>query len=172
MVLVRLSVLPDQSERPIAFASRSLTKSERNYSQLDKEALALVFSVKKFHDYLYRRKFTLLTDHKPLLSILGSKQGVPPLAAARLQRWAVVLSAYTYDIVFKPTKAHMLMLCLAYLSLLRPILVLLSLTSPRSMLCLLPLFRFNLVAGKIPFKFSPGLFVLPDLVGLLLLLKS
>ena len=99
-------VLPDQSERPIAFASRSLTKSERNYSQLDKEALALVFSVKKFHDYLYGRKFTLLTDHKPLLSILGSKQGVPPLAAARLQRWAVVLSAYTYDIVFKPTKAH------------------------------------------------------------------
>ena len=99
-------VLPDQSERPIAYASRSLTNSEKNYAQIDKEALALVFSIKKFHQYLYGRKFTLLTDHKPLLSILGSKQGIPPLAAARLQRWAVILSAYTYDIVFKPTQDH------------------------------------------------------------------
>ena len=37
---------------------------------------------------------------------LGPKQGIPPLAAARLQRWAVLLSAYTYDIQFKSTVAH------------------------------------------------------------------
>lgn len=47
-----------------------------------------------------------MTDHKPLTAILGPKKGVPPLAAARLQRWAVLLSAYSYDIQFKPTSDH------------------------------------------------------------------
>ena len=71
-------------ERPIAFASRTLTTSERNYSQLEKEALSLVFAVKKFHQYLYGHEFILYTDHKPLTTILSPKRGIPPLAAARL----------------------------------------------------------------------------------------
>ena len=84
-------VLPDGTERPIAFASRSLSKSEKNYSQIDKEALGLIYSVRKFHAYLYGRKFTLVTDHKPLTSILGPKKGVPAVAAARLQRWTIIV---------------------------------------------------------------------------------
>ena len=98
--------LPDGSERPIAFASRTLSDSEKNYAQLEKEALSLVFGVKKFHQYLYGRRFILVTDHKPLMTILGPKKGIPSLAAARLQRWAVLLSAYKYDIKFKSTEAH------------------------------------------------------------------
>ena len=99
-------VLPDGSEKPISFASRTLNTSEKNYAQLEKEALSLIFGVKKFHQYLYGRKFNLITDHKPLTAIFGSKKGIPSLAAARLQRWALLLSAYDYHICFKPTQSH------------------------------------------------------------------
>lgn len=99
-------VMKDGTERPIAFASRTLLPSERNYSQIEKEALSLIFGVVKFHTYLYGRRFTLVTDHKPLTTILGPKRGIPPMAAARLQRWAIKLSAYTYDIKFRSTSEH------------------------------------------------------------------
>ena len=84
-------VMDDGEERPIAFASTTLTKSERNHSQIEKEALGIAFGVRKFHKYLYGRTFHLLTDHKPLATILGPKTAVPTLAAARMQRWAVIL---------------------------------------------------------------------------------
>ena len=87
-------VFPDNTEHPIAFASCTLTASEQNYAQLEKEVLALIFGIQKFHRYLYDRKFTFITDHNPLTTILGSKKGIPSLAATRLQRWAILLSAY------------------------------------------------------------------------------
>ena len=99
-------VMPDKSEHPIAFASRTLSSSEKKYAQVEKEALALVFAIKKFHLYLYGRTFTLYTDHKPLLTILGPKKAIPTLAAARLQRWALLLASYTYDIEYKSSQHH------------------------------------------------------------------
>ena len=65
----------DGSERPIAFASRTLTVDEKNYAQIDNEALALIFGVQKFHLYLYGHKFTLLTD--PLSILVGTNQRYP-----------------------------------------------------------------------------------------------
>ena len=97
---------PDGSERPIAFASRTLSSAERNYPQVEKEALSLVYGIRKFHQYLYGRQFVMVTDHEPLLVLLGSKKEVPPLAAVRLQRWALLLSAYSYQLEFRKTSKH------------------------------------------------------------------
>lgn len=85
-------------EKPIAFASRTLSKVESKYAQIEKEALSIIFGVKKFHKYLYGRRFTLITDHKPLLAILGLKSAIPTLAALRMQRWALISMAYNYEI--------------------------------------------------------------------------
>ena len=98
--------MADGSERPIAYASRSLTATERHYSQLDKEALAIIFAVTRFRQYLLGRHFTLLSDHKPLLYLLSPDKPVPPMASARLQRWALLLSAYDYSIQYRPGKRH------------------------------------------------------------------
>ena len=94
---------PNGTEKAIAHAGRTLTKAEQNYGQIEKEALALVFAVRKFHRYLYGRRFTLLTDHKPLLSIFGSKTGVSAHSANRLQRWELSLLSYDFRIEYRKT---------------------------------------------------------------------
>lgn len=95
---------PGARERPVVYVSRALTGAETHYSQIEREALAIVFSLERLHQYLYGRRFTLRTDHKPLVTIFGPKQGIPSMAASRLQRWAIKLTAYTYDIEFVGTK--------------------------------------------------------------------
>ena len=91
-------VMNDNSEKPVAYASRTLTKSEMAYAQIEREGLALVFGVRRFHQYLYGRSFVLVTDHRPLCKIFSSKESIPTMAAARMQRWALTLSAYQYTI--------------------------------------------------------------------------
>ena len=96
--------MEDGSEHPICFASRSLTPAENKHSQLDKEALAIVFGVTRFHQYLYGRNFTLLTDHKPLVHLFNHTRSIPQMAASRIQCRNLTLSAYSYTIWFKPGK--------------------------------------------------------------------
>ena len=86
-------ITPDGQENPILFSSQIMTSSGCNYLQIETKILSLVYGVKKFHRYLFRRQYTLLTDHKPLATFFGPKRGVPTLVAACLQRWALILSA-------------------------------------------------------------------------------
>ena len=86
-------VMHDGTERPIAFASRTLTKTEQKYAQIDKEALSIIWGVKKFHMYLFGRSFTLYKDHQPLRSIFHQRKSSPVVTAARLQRFALFLAA-------------------------------------------------------------------------------
>ncbi|RXN15994.1 putative protein K02A2.6-like protein [Labeo rohita] len=80
--------------------------AEKRYSQLDKEGLAVVLGIQKFHKYLYGRSFTICTDHKPLISLFNEKKPIPQMGSPRVQRWAVLLSAYDYTMVFRPGKAN------------------------------------------------------------------
>ena len=103
---VLLHVDAKGQEHPIAFVSRTFSQCEKNYSQVEKEALSLIFGIRKFHKYVYGRHFASVTDHRPLTALFGPKSGVPPLAAGRLQWWALLLSSYDYTIEFCPTSAH------------------------------------------------------------------
>ena len=97
--------MEDCSQHPISFAPQTLTKAERNFSNLEREALAVIIGQKKFHQYLYDRQFILETDHKPLESLFNEK-ATPAKAAARIQRWALTLAAYNYTIKYKPGIEH------------------------------------------------------------------
>ena len=94
-------LIADGSERPIAFASRYLATVEKHYSQLDKEALAIIFGVKQFHQYDYGRSFTIVSDHQPLMHLLSPSKANPVMAFARLQRWTLLLGAYDCKIAYK-----------------------------------------------------------------------
>ena len=98
-------VMPDGCDKPIAFASRTLTSSERNYAQYENQGLSVIFGLKKFHKYLQGNKFCIVTDHKPLVSLFGDKPA-SPMASARVARWHMILSAYEYTIVHKAGKLH------------------------------------------------------------------
>jgi transposase InsO family protein len=93
-------------DKPIAFASRSLTKTEMNYSQLDREALAIVFALKKFYYYIYGRKFTLFTDNRPLTHILNENSKLPAMTSARLLRYATWLTNFDYEIKHKKAEEN------------------------------------------------------------------
>ena len=82
------------AEQPVSYASRSLQPAEQNYAQIEQEALAIIFAVRHYHQYLYGRSFTLVT---PLCRIFGS---------AKMQRWALILSAYQYNIEYVSGKLN------------------------------------------------------------------
>ena len=93
--------MDDGQERPIAYASRTLTAAEKNYSQLEKEALGVVFAVNKFHNYLYGREFIIESDHRSLSFIFSNTKAISPTASSRIIRWTLTLSAYNFSIRHK-----------------------------------------------------------------------
>ena len=100
--------MPDGSEQPVGYASLTLNSAERNYSQLEKEGLSCVFGIKRFYPYLFGHSFTLITDHKPLLSLLGGQKPMSPQASAHatIRRWSLYLSMFEYTLQFRNTTAH------------------------------------------------------------------
>ena len=96
----------DGSEKPIAFASQSLSSAENRYAQLEKEGLAIIFGVKRFHQYLYGQQFLINSDQKPLKNLFSEERPIPQLASARIQHWAHILSAYDYSMAYHPGSDH------------------------------------------------------------------
>ena len=98
--------LADGTEKPVGFASRTLSTAEKKYSQMEKEGLACVFGVNRFRSYLYGHHFSLITDHKPLQSLLAGNKPVPVQASGRIQRWALTLASFEYTLEFRSTSKH------------------------------------------------------------------
>ncbi|XP_046145704.1 uncharacterized protein K02A2.6-like [Osmia bicornis bicornis] len=97
---------PDGSERVLQYASQTLSKTQRRYSQIDKEAYAIIFAIKKFHQYLYGNHFTLYTDHQPLVQIFSPTKALPAYSAMRMQHYALFLQGFSFNIKYKNTKLH------------------------------------------------------------------
>lgn len=78
--------MEDRCEKPITYASRTLAPAERNYSQLEKEGLAVIFGVRKFDHYLRGHPFTVF---QPLKYLFSESRPTPMMASARIQRWSI-----------------------------------------------------------------------------------
>lgn len=86
--------LENDEKLPVAYASRKLQDRERSYAVIEKECLAVVWGVQKFHQYLYGQEFLLETDHQLLTYLDKSKT-----ENSRLMRWALLLQQYRFRIV-------------------------------------------------------------------------
>ena len=85
-----------QQGRPIEYASRTLTSTEQNWAQIEKEALSVVYGLERFDQYTYGREVTVENDHKPLSAILRK-----PLSQAPKRLQALMLRLHRYDVTFK-----------------------------------------------------------------------
>ena len=88
-------------EHPVAYISRSLSRAERNYSTTEKEALAIIWATKYFHQYLYGTEFDIITDHQPLQWYFKQKNPI-----GRVARWIVTLMDYSPRIMYRPGRTH------------------------------------------------------------------
>jgi len=90
-----------QGDRPIAFASKSLTSAEKNYAQIELECLGILFGLKRYHHWCYARHVMVETDHLPLIPIFKKPLHSAP---ARLQRMLLQMQRYDIDVKFRPGK--------------------------------------------------------------------
>ena len=100
-----LGVVLIQDGKPVRFHSKALTPAEANYSNIERELLAVLFACEKLHTYTFGRKTTVHTDHKPLQNIL--LKPISP-APARLQRMLLRLSKYDIQVVYVGSKSVLL----------------------------------------------------------------
>uniref|UniRef100_A0A1B6E8Y4 RNA-directed DNA polymerase n=1 Tax=Clastoptera arizonana TaxID=38151 RepID=A0A1B6E8Y4_9HEMI len=96
-----LSQIKNGHDLPIAYASRTLNNSEINYSAIEKELLAIVWATKHFRPYLFGRKFTIYSDHKPLQWLFSVKE-----PNSKLLRWRLKLEEFDYQIKYKKGKLN------------------------------------------------------------------
>ena len=97
--------------------SRSLNHAESNYSNIEREALSVVFGVEKFRKFLLGKNFIIRNDQKPLRRLFSHDSGVPTTGSARLQRWYLRLSQYTYEFEYSKGESNVTSDCLSRLPL-------------------------------------------------------
>lgn len=99
-----LNVVENGIERPIYMASASLSEAEKNYAQLHREALAIVFALKKFHKFVFGHFVTIFTDCQPLPAIFSGKKDISTVINSRFLRWMLLLQNYDVEIRHRPKR--------------------------------------------------------------------
>ena len=94
-------VMDDGIERPIAYMSKTLKKTQRKWSTIEREAYAVIVALNEFNYYLWGQHFTLVTDHRPLTWLKTMPNPSPKFA-----RWQMSLQQYDFDIVYKAGKTN------------------------------------------------------------------
>ena len=87
---------------PVIYVSRKLSQAEQNYSNIEREALAIVFVVTRLKQFLLGRRFTLQTDHKPLKYLFAPVEEIPKTASARITRWAIAPMGFAFELKYTP----------------------------------------------------------------------
>ena len=103
---VLLQKLDDGREHMVTCTSRTLSSAERNYSLIEKEALGIVFGLKRLRQFVAGREVQLYTDHKPLTFIYKPDAAISPTALQRIQRWSLFLANFNYIIQHRPGKLN------------------------------------------------------------------
>lgn len=96
-----LSNLDGKEERPIQYFSRSLNETQTRYSTIERELLAIIWSVEWYRAYLYARRFYIVTDHKPLQYLFNNNH-----TNARIHRWRITLMEYDFEIMHREGRAN------------------------------------------------------------------
>ena len=95
-----LSGILSQNDHPVFYMSRKLTASESKYSNIEREALAIVWCTNRARSFLLGRKFKLISDHLPLHFLFNPHSALPKVTSARIQRWALHMAAFDYEIEY------------------------------------------------------------------------
>jgi len=95
-----ISAVLSQENHPVLYLSRTLSEAESRYSNVEREALAIVWATQRARHFLLGRKFKIISDHRPLEFLFGDEKGLPKVTSARIMRWAIHMSAFDYTISY------------------------------------------------------------------------
>ena len=99
-----IAAVLSQNDHPVMYISRKLTQCESQYSNIEREALAIVWAVERCKQFLMGAKFRINTDHQPLEYILNPRRELPRVVSSRLLRWALRLMEFDFEILYIPGK--------------------------------------------------------------------
>ena len=113
--VVLTHIFCDNSEKPVCYTSCTLSPAGKNYAHIEKNRLAVIFAIRKLHQYLYGHVFKIITDHNLLLGLFGQNKATPPMVATRIQCWGPFLSTYNYTLEYLPGSSNANADCLSQL---------------------------------------------------------
>lgn len=102
---IALAATLNQGGRPVAFHSRTFSGSEKAHSSVEKEAYAIIESIRKWKHFLIGRHFKIVTDQEAV-SFMFHRKHSSKIKNEKIQRWKLELSCFSYDIIYRPGRSN------------------------------------------------------------------